>query len=134
MSAEQIPEDVRQLIQEHIHSIEALEVLLFLFQRRDQRVPIAGIARELRIGDSSVDAAVEDLTTHGLVERNATGAQYRLGAAQMDGAVATLLHTYDSARVETLVMISRNAIGRVRNDALRIFSEAFRLGGKKKDG
>jgi DNA-binding IclR family transcriptional regulator len=133
-SEEQIPQEVRELIQEHIHSIEALEVLLFLFQRHDRWLSMVDIARELRIGDSSVQAAVADLTTHGFVERDTTAAQYRVGTTHKDRSVAALLHTYEHARVETLVMISRNAIGRVRNDALKIFAEAFRLGGRKKDG
>jgi RIO-like serine/threonine protein kinase len=133
-SEEQIPDDVRHLIQERIHSIEALEVLLLLFQRHGQWLSMAAVAGELRIGESSVEAAVADLVSNGFVERDASAAQYRLGATNTDHVVAKLLRTYEGARVEVLVMISRNAIGRVRNDALRTFAEAFRLGGRKKDG
>jgi hypothetical protein len=131
---DQIPLEVRKLIQERIHSIEALEVLLMLYQQRVRALPLTEIAAQLRIGKASVEAALSELESTGLARRAAEEAVYPPTPLELERAIAGLLHTYEHFRVEILVMISKNAIGRVRNDALRTFAEAFRLGGKKKDG
>jgi biotin operon repressor len=134
MKDEQIPPEVSRLVQGHIHSIEALEVLVFLYQRRDRAVALSEIADQLRISRASAEAGVNELAAAGLATRDSVAAGYRPTSLDLDQAVAGLVHAYEHFRVETLVLISSNAIHRVRNDALRIFAEAFRLGGKKKDG
>jgi DNA-binding transcriptional regulator GbsR (MarR family) len=131
---DQIPPEVRKLIHERIHSIEALEVLLMLYRQRARAVALDEMVTQLRIGRASVEAAVSELESAGLATRDSVAVGYRPTPLEIDQAVASLLHTYENFRVETLVLISSNAIKRVRNDALRTFAEAFRLGGKKTDG
>jgi biotin operon repressor len=130
---DQIPALARELIKERIHSIEALEVVLALRERKGQPVAYAELSATLRISESSVDSALDELRAGGLVVCQGGKACYQ-PAPQLEPAVASLVETYAQMRVETLVLISKNAIGRVRNDALRTFSEAFRLRGRKDDG
>lgn len=132
---DEIPAAARALIRERIHSIEALEVIVALYQHRAETLSLGHVARLLRVSDSAVESAVVELERGGLAEQPTRGAvRYRPQAPEVDAAVVALLYAYEHFRVETLVLISSNAIHRVRNDALRTFAEAFRLGGRKKDG
>lgn len=132
---EQIPPIARDLAREKVHSIEALEVLAALQRARELALSSAELAARLRIGESAVQAVVGALVEGELATLDAQGrAQYRPRTDELDQAVVALLDSYDRFRVETLAMISSNAIGRVRDNALRTFAEAFRVRGRKNDG
>jgi Mn-dependent DtxR family transcriptional regulator len=132
---DEIPAAARTLIREHIHSIEALEVIVALYEHRAETLSIGHVAKLLRVSDSAVESAVGELERAGLAEQPTRGAvRYRPQRPEVDEAVVALLFAYEHFRVETLVLISSNAIHRVRDDALRTFAEAFRLGGRKRDG
>jgi hypothetical protein len=76
---------------------------------------------------------VEELQKAGLVELlDGPCVRYRASSAELDRSVNALVDAYSNARVEILVFISQNAIGRVRKSALTTFAEAFKLQGPKK--
>jgi hypothetical protein len=130
---EQLPLAVRELIRERVRSIEALEVVVSLREVRGHTTTLAELAAKLRISTSATAAAVEELSNAGLVRIEADGSVlYDAGSPELDRSVAELVDCYSHLRVETLVFISSNAIGRVRKSALHTFAEAFKLQGRKK--
>jgi hypothetical protein len=130
---EQLPAEVRELIRERIQSIEALEAVLALRERRDRAVPFAELAAALRLSPAAVESAIEELGRVHLVRaEGALSARYAPESAELDHSVGALVDAYQLFRVETLVFIASNAIGRVRKSALHTFAEAFKLQGKKK--
>jgi hypothetical protein len=129
-----IPSAARDLIQERIHSIEALEVVLALRERRERVVTAGDLSASLRISASSVESALSELCEGGLVACERGTARYQPSSGELESAVEALVQAYEHHRVEILVLISKNAIGRVRNDALRTFAEAFRVRKGKDDG
>lgn len=131
---EQIPRAARDLIIERIHSIEALEVVVALHERKERAVPTRELCATLRISPSSAESALQELCSGGLVVCEPDSARYQPSSRELDAAVESLVDAYARHRVETLVLISKNAIGRVRNDALRIFAEAFRVRKGNDDG
>jgi hypothetical protein len=131
---DEIPLLARELIQKRIHSIEALEVVLALHEQAGQAVPKQELCTKLRISSASADSALAELCSGGLVECHGAEAHYRPATAELAEAVDALVVSYAQKRVEMLVLISKNAIGRVRNGALRTFAEAFRVRGRKDDG
>lgn len=133
-----IPEQVRDLISRSLHSIEALEVLLVLRGPVVRTWTAAQLASELRLPESAVLAALEALIVRHLALQTSDAPplqyQYRLQAPEAEETVVELAAIYAHNRVEVLMQISSNAIERVRRGALRTFSDAFRLPGRKKDG
>jgi hypothetical protein len=45
-----------------------------------------------------------------------------------------LLEVYESNRIELMMLLSANAIERMRTGALRAFADAFVIGRNRKDG
>lgn len=133
-----MPERVRELISRSIHSIEALEVLLVLRGTVVRTWTAAQLASELRLPESAVVTALQALVLSQLAlqasDESPLPYQYRLQQPEAEETVDELAKTYARNRVEVLMQISSNAIDRVRKGALKTFSDAFRLTGRKKDG
>jgi hypothetical protein len=133
-----IPESVRELISRSIHSIEALELLLMLRGPVVRSWTAEQLARDLRLPENMVVSALQALVVNKLAlqvgEQSLPKYQYRLQAPEAEQTIVELAELYAHNRVEVLMQISSNAIERVRRSALRTFSDAFRLPGKKKDG
>jgi hypothetical protein len=134
LADDDIPALARGLIEQRIHSIEALEVVLALRERGNDKVSVRDLSAKLRISVESTEGALAELVNADLVSRHGDMARYQPASAELQEAVEALVVTYEHKRVETLVLISKNAIGRVRNDALKTFAEAFRVRGRKDDG
>jgi hypothetical protein len=129
---------VRELISRSVHSIEALEVLLVLRGPVMRSWTAQQLATELRLPEAALATALQALVASELALQLDDGAplqyQYRLQVPEAEEAVERLAKIYAQNRVEVLMLISSNAIDRVRKGALRTFSDAFRLRGRKKDG
>ncbi len=129
-----IPALARGLIEQRLHSIEALEVVLALRERAGQTVAVRDLSAKLRISAASVESALTELCNASLATCHGDAARYQPGSPELGDAVEALVVAYEHKRVEVLVLISKNAIGRVRNGALKTFAEAFRVRGRKDDG
>jgi hypothetical protein len=134
LTDEDIPALARGLIEQRIHSIEALEVVLALREHAGMTMSVRDLSAKLRISPASTEGALAELCNAGLAECHGDSARYKPASAELGEAVESLVIAYEHKRVETLVLISKNAIGRVRNGALRTFAEAFRLRGRNDDG
>jgi hypothetical protein len=130
-----LPEDVRALLHEHIESYEQLEVLLLLRRERHEGWTLAGLAARLHLRQELIGSALEGLETGGLVA--ATGAAserrfaYRPASSGIDAAAGRLEREYAERPIRIIQLMSANAIDRVRSAALHTFADAFVL--KKKD-
>jgi predicted transcriptional regulator len=132
-----ISAEVRELLQERVQSIEALEALLLLFREPERNFPDSEVASAIGIDVELVRAALEALEREGLVGRfpgSPPTFRYQPANQRLGELVVQLAATYAAQRVDVLVMIANSAMGRVRKSALHTFSEAFRLRGPKKNG
>jgi hypothetical protein len=129
-------EGTQRLLEEQVRSIEELEVLMALQAERASWLPVQLLASKVRLSLESTRTAVEQLAAKGLVSSDPSGVEVRYApaSAELDARVEQLVLDYTNHRVELLVLISSNAMNRVRKGALHTFSEAFRLRGPKKDG
>jgi hypothetical protein len=134
-NADDLPEDVRALLHEHIESYEQLEVLLLLRRERYEQWTVAGLVARLHTRAELIASALEGLKTSGLVA--ATGAAsephfaYRPASSGIDAAAGRLEREYAERPIRIIQLMSANAIDRVRTAALHTFADAFVL--KKKD-
>jgi len=133
--ADDLPEDVRALLHEHIESYEQLEVLLLLRRERYEEWTIGGLAARLHLRQELIASALEGLKSGGLVaSTHATPAPrfaYRPASSGLDAAAGRLDREYAERPIRIIQLMSANAIERVRTAALHTFADAFVL--KKKD-
>ena len=130
-----LAEDVRVLLHEHIESYEQLEVLLLLRRERAAEWTVAGLAARLRIREELIASALEGLKGGGLVGAIGTAPEgrfaYRPASSGIDAATGRLEREYAERPIRIIQLMSANAIDRVRTAALHTFADAFVL--KKKD-
>lgn len=136
MSAtDELPEDVRTLLHEHIESYEQLEVLLLLRRERYEAWTVAGLAARLHIREELVGSALDGLKAGGLVAATVAAPAprfaYRPASSGLDAAAGRLDREYAERPIRIIQLMSANAIERVRTAALHTFADAFVL---KKDG
>ena len=133
-----LPEDVRALLQEHIESYEQLEVLLLLRRERYEEWTVEGLATRLHVREELVGSALEGLRAGGLVAATAAAPAarfaYRPASSGLDAAVGRLDREYAERPIRIIQLMSANAIDRVRTAALHTFADAFVLKKDNKDG
>jgi DNA-binding transcriptional ArsR family regulator len=127
---------VRALILDRVRSIEALELLMQLHAAPERSYAFDALSRQLKLPESDLARAAADLSGSGLTSLAEDGRSvaYSPESDADRELVNELEGAYRAARIELIILISQNAIGRVRNEALKTFSEAFRLKGPKKNG
>lgn len=130
----ELPAETRDFVIARVRTIESLETLVALHGERPKALTVAELETRVRLAAESVRTAIEDLVSSGLAEHDGAGVRYHPRDAQLDRLATALADAYKSHRVELMVLISNQALRRVRKGALDTFSEAFRLRGPKKDG
>lgn len=133
-----IPARVRELLRSSIRSIEELELLLVLRRPVTRSWSAEQLGQELRLPEPMVVTALQALVLSKLAiqvgERSPLQYRYRVQEPEAEQIVGELMDAYTQHRLEVLMQISSNAIERVREGALRTFSDAFRWPGRKRDG
>lgn len=125
MRSNDLPEDVRRFIADHIESVEQLEILLLLHHHGGRVWTAESVARELRIAPISAGERLEDLARASIVSRmQGTPVEYRYapGSPNLDAAVAGLATAYSERRVTVINLIFSKPV-----DKIRTFADAFRL-------
>jgi hypothetical protein len=120
-----LPEDVRRFIADHIESVEQLEILLLLHQHGGRVWTAESVARELRIAPISAGERLDDLARASILSRTqGNPAEYRYAPAspKLDEAVAGLATAYSERRVTVINLIFSKPV-----DKIRTFADAFRL-------
>jgi hypothetical protein len=125
-----ITEDVRAFLSEHIQSYEQLEILLLLRNETMDWTP-QRLSSHLKISPSLIEAALSELHSRGFVDspRGASRVRYTGGsrAAGLEMTIARLATVYAARPIEIIRLMTSNAIERVRTAALRTFVDAFVL-------
>jgi hypothetical protein len=120
-----LPEDVRQFIADHIESVEQLEILLLLHQHGGRVWTAESVARELRIAPLSAGERLDELARASILSRiqgSATEYRYAPGSASLQAAVSGLATAYSERRVTVINFIFSKPV-----DKIRTFADAFRL-------
>lgn len=120
----EIPVAVRELIQQHIDSVEQLEVLLLLHDQPGRDWSAAEVSEELRTNEQSTATRLADLTARGLVAEGAARGVYRYAPRthHLDAAVDGLAREYAVRRVSVITLIFAKPLDRIRS-----FADAFRF-------
>lgn len=136
-STDELPEDVRALLHEHIETYEQLEVLLLLRRERYEEWTAEALAARLRVREELVLSALEGLEASGLVVATSAAPArfaYRPTSSGVDAAAGRLDREYAQRPIRIIQLMSANAIDRVRTAALHTFADAFVLKKKDTDG
>jgi hypothetical protein len=132
--ADELPEDVRALLHEHIESYEQLEVLLLLRRERYAEWTVAGLAARLHVPAELIASALARLEAAGLATVTCAPPTprfaYRPTSFGLDAAAGRLDREYAERPIRIIQLMSANAIDRMRTAALHTFADAFVL--KKK--
>ena len=130
MTSRGIPEAVRRFVGAHIESVEALDVLLLLRERRDREWTAEAVARELRRNPGFVAACLAQLHAHALATQTGDpepSYRYDPRGRDDDRTIEELAGCYASRRVSVISLIYSKP-----TDQVTTFADAFRL--RKDDG
>jgi hypothetical protein len=122
-----LPAGVIDFIQQHIHSVLQLEVLLLLRERGGDWTP-AAVAEELRITEESAELRLRDLQLRGLLTDGSAPESYayRPQSDALGGRVDALADAYNQMKYTVI-----NLIFLVPGDSARSLAEAFRIRRRK---
>lgn len=138
MSIDEIPEDIRLFLLEHVESYEQLDILALLRPQAERSFSADEVAGAANIALSAAEIALSGLHHGGILEGtpDAGGPRFRYAPRNpgIDGLVDRLLRAYKENPLGIVKLMSANAIDRVRNYAIRAFANSFVLERKKKDG
>lgn len=128
MASTDISDSVRQLIHDHIPSVERLEILLLLFEARSRPWTVEAIEERIRSTPESIRTNVSALVgEHFVVVTPSSLAsprfQYQSDPPALDEAVAALAVAYRTHRVAVIELIYSE-----RHESVRSFSNAFKFG------
>jgi hypothetical protein len=126
--------DLQRFLFEHVASYEELDVLLLLVRGWERSWSPQSVAKALSSTTDDCRLALADLATSGLLAVDEASGSYRYAPATDEVArdVETLERTYREQRAAVAMMMSTNAVERVRTSALSTFGEAFRVREPKK--
>ena len=123
----EIPPEVQAFIVQHVHTVEAVEVLTLLHDHQERAVTADRVQETIRSSLASVKQHLEYLARIGVLAPVAEEAgAYRFAPADevLARQVRGVVEAYRARRVSVLEFIYRE---REPTDRLRSFSDAFRL-------
>jgi hypothetical protein len=134
--ANDLPDDVRELLHEHIESYEQLETLLLLRRERYEEWTVEALAARLHVHAELVETALAGLEAGGLVKATAAAPArfaYRPTSSRLDAACGRLEREYAERPILVIQRMSAHSIERLRTATLHTFADAFVLKKKDKD-
>ena len=135
MAADEIPESIKAFLFDQIQTHEELEVVVLLARGGTQGRSEAAIVEELKIVASLVSDALKALRKRDIVDSLTEDAKtYWHVRPDREAKLRELVALYDSQRLEIVMLMSANAIERVRTGAMRTFADCFFLGRKRDNG
>jgi DNA-binding MarR family transcriptional regulator len=121
MARAEIPNNVRQLIQRHVSTVQQVEILALLGREPERDWSAAEASRALRISERSCEAWLADFARAGLVERRPDGFRHATQGKQAQAA-EDLVDCYSRRRLAVIESIYNKA-----DTAIQSFSDAFRF-------
>jgi hypothetical protein len=137
MSDSSIPEDVRVLLREHMHSFEQLEALLLMRTDPTRDWSVEELAERLRISPALAEEAVKQLAASAIAEVSSLPGEvlrYRGPREDFRIRVDRLASVYEESHLEVIMLMSAHSIERMRTGAVRAFADAFVIRRKDRDG
>jgi hypothetical protein len=125
LKPQDLPEEVRQIIERHIMSVEELEILRLLERDRDHSFSAEDIANELRTNPKSAARRIERVRELGLAaEDQDVPGRFRFAPAGTSGEkmAVELLAAYRRLPVTVITMIYSKP-----SSAIHDFADAFQL-------
>lgn len=134
-TSDPLPRAVRELLREHIQSVEQLELLLWLQEGPREPSSVRAAAARLRSSDALAESTLDHLARHGLAALSPEPllACYAPRSEQLAQQVSLLAATNERARAEVLTFLSTCALERVRDAQGRAFAHAYLALGPKKE-
>lgn len=129
VSKDEIQEDVRKLIAEHIVSVEQLEVLLLLRSRPDETWTAERVSETVRTSPRSAEKRLSDLARRSLAEEAPDGGYRYAASGRFARAVGALAEAYAERRYTVIELIFSKPI-----ENLRVYSDAFLFRKDPSDG
>jgi predicted transcriptional regulator len=107
-----IPKIVTEFIVKHIHSMDVLEILLFLRKESRKEWTAIGVSKALMLERASVQARLEYLASAGLLNVQAAGGEqlyrYCPASKELTAAVDEVARWYGSHRVSIISLVFSN--------------------------
>jgi hypothetical protein len=69
MAKQDVPDDIRDFILEHIASVAQIEALLLIWSNPEKRWGVSKVAARIYVGQDEAAEALKELTDHGLLIR-----------------------------------------------------------------
>jgi predicted transcriptional regulator len=131
MTPQDVPEEAKRLLADHITSVEQLEILLLLRRRPEGVWTPQTVAQELRTSESSASKRLAALRARGLVAMDdGEGVfRYRPANERLGRSVDSLADAYAERPYRVIELIFSKPI-----DDLRVYADAFRLRKEDSDG
>jgi hypothetical protein len=120
----ELPDDVERIIADHFDSIERLEIVLLLRNRRARDFAPAEVTAELRLGPASAPEQLAELARRGFAVEGGEPARYRYApdTPEKERLMNELARCYAERRVTVISQIFAP-----RSDPVRSFADAFKL-------
>ncbi len=134
--AGQVDEGIQEFLRARIESFEQLETLFLLQKHRDRVWSPHQVSEELKIDGDEARRALQHLNRTKLLDLRKEGEAdsfiYGPESLSLSETVDRLLAAYDDARLKIVRLVGKNALERIRTNALRVFADSFVLGRKRK--
>jgi hypothetical protein len=130
MTSDRVPQEVADLLREHVQTHEQLETLVWC-SREGGPVSEAGLTAALGIAAPAAAETLHHLATCGVLDRVSDNPPLYACSPAHAELLRRLGEVYRDDRVQLMTLMTSNALDRVRTSALRAFSRAFLLGKKK---
>ncbi len=118
-----LPDDVARFIDEHVHSVEQLEVLLALRAEPEREWTADELSAVVATSPASVSLRLADLGDRGFVARGSVPDSFRYAApAHTARVIDALADCYGRLRVRVISRIFSKP-----SEGARSFADAFRL-------
>ncbi len=127
---------LQQFLWEQIEGYGQLEVLLLLQRDPTKAWTTESASAVLKLPSTEVEEALASLLKRGMIERMAGDppqSRYAAVEPHLRIMIPELAQAWQDNRLEVLATMNAQAMMRMRNSALRTFSEAFRLRGQQND-
>jgi hypothetical protein len=131
-----LSEAAQQFLWERIEDYAQFDMLLLLHRHATRVWTIEATIPELKLPHAEAVAALDHLTKHRLLERCAGevhGYRYSPTDTALEACVQELALAWEENRLAIISLMNSHALSRIRNAALRTFSNAFRLRGPQND-
>lgn len=124
MSSGEITADIERFIHDNINSVEQLEILLLLFSPPQKEWSAVEVSQKLYRQPDSVAMRLEDLRDRGIlgVRQDAQLLYCYVSNARQDAIIWGLERAYEVRKDAVIRLIFTRP-----SDALRVFSDAFRI-------